>query len=683
MGKNLRIVNQTAKARLEHDLVVTRIGEMALRDLEVLIRGMLYKNASVDAAVLEGLRKGTIATLTVPFTAPASVVQMLTDDTLKFCLDYNAGSNYSLTFDAGEAQQRYDIVEARISRRDTKNDNLVYIADAREKTVTPVTRKRDSEVYLVLRVKKGTAGGSVPTTTAATAGSITGTVAVSSPLNFTTRYLLTLACGVDGEFVEIDCRGAVPATTTLAEIINKINVAGIGVLASNDGSNHLKITAPGLGENSVVYLRQPAQEQLDAAELILGVTGYAGYRLEYLGENKWFKVAEVTVPVNATSLLPSNVKDLDDRATWTSESTTVATLPRYSDHRTALPLDHPDGCVEWVHLSSDARSKTAQKLNKYRGAYARILPVTGDATNRRGLVSLFPVNLTNDIGASLERFQQEQQYPVSRLDQKQETTSSNYSVLTTLSEDTADRAPFTVSTGLLFATTHNRVGLYVKTKGSGYTHLRIVLHDAGNNSLGSIDIAIADFADASWKYADITATLVAGQTYHYHAYVIGFTSGATPVLGSNGTTIAFREMYKPQAGLYGSSSGASVVNILTESGTRLVPVHAPGDDTGFWSSGLDIMAVDFSNDTTWTNWEYYNHIGIDVVNGRVKFPSGMTIATYYLEFNTLLPIVNVDSRSIFLHEVGRSLSDWLNVDHNTDGTHKGSPLPTISWMSLP
>jgi hypothetical protein len=313
-----------------------------------------------------------------------------------------------------------------------------------------------------------------------------------------------------------------------------------------------------------------------------------------------------------------------------------------------------------------------KKLTNFRGAYSRLYPVATDSSNRQGTLYLFDVAAVTEAGIAQTIDKQEQKYPRSRVDQAQESDlTGSYSTLTSLSELTANKVPFTASATTLFAKNHQRVGLYIKTVGSGYTHLRVALHDSGDNLLNSVDIPIADITSVganAWIYADLPYILTPGDSYHYHVYMAGFTSGTSCAIAkSAGNLIAFREMYRPDSGKYGGTSEADVVIIKDKAGTRWAAANISTTDdittpgTGYSAlTAQDVMAVDFSNPANWAAWSYNNFIGIDMATGRLKMPSGIDVRKYFAEFNTFLSFDEVDARSILRHNRTIPLEDELN-----------------------
>jgi hypothetical protein len=339
----------------------------------------------------------------------------------------------------------------------------------------------------------------------------------------------------------------------------------------------------------------------------------------------------------------------------------------------SLVIELANQSVLTQHLDPSVLGSLGSKITQFRGAWARIFDPTEFApTNEHGKLFYSNTALVTAAGGAQTRLVQEQAYPRSRLDQKQDSDlTGNYITLAdSLSEAAQDKANFTPATGLLFSDLHNRVGVYIKTVGSGYTHLRIVLHDASNNNLNQVDIPYADVAAVganAWIYADLPYNVTPGQPYHYHIYSLNFSGGSTcQIAKSAGNAIAFRELYKPSAGKYGGVNQADVVVIkdaldaatVSANPSTVDDITSPGE--GFSSEvAYDLMAVDFSNDLVWQSWGYYNYIGIDLLNGRIKLPNGLLIADHFWEGNIINTFDGIDARSILRNSSGESVEDAL------------------------
>lgn len=706
--KNIRYLQQTIRSRIEHDLVLTRIGELAYRDDNLLVRGLMYPGSSVDAVIIEGLIASPGTGMVVNLTAPAIAVQKIPDgaysNDVKYVADANANTNFSISLDPSHVTlNRIDIIEGRVAKRSAYTDLNVSIADPVTKIISTSTRDRDYEVYLQVQKVTGTPAASPapPSPTAATAGILLGTVDINtSPMDLSNKYLFRFAIGPDAELVEIDLRGATPSATTAAEILAKINAAGFGAVATLSG-NYLQITATGTGENSVVRVKSASDPTKDAYSVITGNSEDPGYHAEFYGGNAWFKIAEIFVPASATSLTAANVRSREEKDTqWAADAGTIENGYSFDVHRKSTDMDHVDESVRVRHLHPSVLSLLGSKVTLYRGAYAPVYTNTGDATFRLGRMYLRDIDLRKADGDVQDNFtDSEQVYPVSRVDQREEdySSGSGYSVPVTTTENVSDKCEFTPGTAVTispnyyqvtdFAGNHNRIGVYITNGGSvtGFTHLRIILHNVGNTVEAQSDIPIADLqaVGTGWIYVDMVASLSPLSTYHYHFEMVGVGSPTPPILGNRmGTgadTLAFREMYLPGAGKYGGVNEADVVKLLDSTGARLIPIRSSGDDDilspgdGFigerTGTNYDVIAVDFSTLSYWQNWRYEDYIGIDLNTGRIKLPPSLRTDSLFAEFNTTIGLGELDAKSIFLHEGAQSVEERLSQLAERDNGH--------------
>lgn len=686
--KNIRYLQQTDRARIEHDLVLTRMGELMIRDDNLLVKGLLYPVNGLSAVIIDGLISSPGSGLSVDLSAPAFAIQAIDNGTftneVKYIVDDNSGIDFNIVLDTADpSNDRIDIIEARIEKRSAFTDLNVSIADPVTKVISSQTRDRDFELFLNVKKKTGTPAVSPvpPSPTSATSGQCLGTVDINSlPNNLSSEYILNLAVGIDAEFVEIDLRGSIPSATTAAEIIANINAAGFGTVASLSG-NYLLIQAQGTGENSVVKIKQPLDPSIDAYEEILGYPENLAYNDIYEGANGYFKVAEIFVPTGATSLSVDNVRSREEKDTaWDADAGTIENVTSLDAHRKSDPMDHADESIYVNHLNPSVTDILGSKITLFRGAYAPIYFVSGDSTFRQGTLLLHDIEAVKVNGLPQDNFyDNEQQYPLNRVDQREEdySSGSGYSVPVSLSELSADKRNFTVGalvndgtsyyTTQNFAENHNRIGIYLTNGGSvtGFTHLRITLHDPGNTQEGQVDIPIADLQSVGtgWIYANMSAILTNAVTYHYHFEMIGETSPTPPVLGNQtGTgadTLAFREMYLPIGGKYGTINEDDVVVPLDNTGSRLSLTRNSGDDDiitpgdGFLGestgSNYDLMIADFSNSTLWQNWRYEDYVGIDLDLGRLKISPSLNVRNLFVEFNIIEGIDEQDAKNVLRH----------------------------------
>lgn len=701
-GKNLRYVQQSFRARIEHDLVLTRMGEMTVRDIDALTRALLYQLTGKTAAIMEGLDASPVGFLDVELTAPATAILNLGDQNVRFAIDHNGDVPFSVTLDpADPTDPRIDIIEATVKTRSAFSDSVVDVVDPVTKTVTPQLRDRDFEVYLEVRKKTGTPAGPAPSPTAGSAGVLTGTVAIPGTIDLSAEYIINLAVGNDSEYVEVDCRGATPAATTAAEILTALNGAGFGAIAAQIAGDFIELTAPGMGENSVIRVKQPTDPSTDALANIFGVSESVGYFVQYAGTNPYFKVAEINVAATQTVLNPTDVKPRADKDTdWTADAATILNGFSLQAHRESAPMDHAASSVESYHLAASALNLVQGKTTRIAGAtrntpngnangnsrylVQRTYPIpTVTTQNQARQQTLVPtafvggthkplLQLTDAGGTALTPERIEQLNPLSRVDQREEDTSASYSVQTTLIENPADIIPFTPSTTTLFSDRFKRFGVFLKNRGSGYTSLVFDFHDSGNNLLFSRSIPFASLNDAggagAWNYVshgllNNIYTLVPGNTYHVHCYVVGFTVGTTPTLGkAAGGAISFREMYRPLPGT-GALSDANRLyiskwNTGTHQPAQAITDHGVNDDDLTPFAGetiLDIMAADFSSDAYWENFTYQNYIAVDPITGRIKIPTNLNPYQHFWSFNTTRSNSDTDALTLKV-----STSDAVN-----------------------
>lgn len=663
----IRQLQHTELQKIEYDNVLSRLGELAYRNLAIYSRALYHSEPSVEAAIVgDGLRTTFDSGMTVTVSSPGIALQKSGTDKALFAYE---DEDASITFDAAHATlPRIDIIEARVRRRDAlQDDQVLVVTDPVSKTIGPETRYRDFEYYLEIRKKTGVPDVSpVPIApTAATQAIYTGTVVVPATVDLSTTYYLELAVGEDSEYELIDLRGATPAATTRAEILSAINAVFPG-FAAYDGSFHLEFTT-----SEVLKIRQPFMGALDTFTLLLGGVQTPGYEVIVQGDLAYFKLAEVLIPQNSLAVIPANIRSVENKDTeWDTLASTIRLLLNYSDHVTNPVLDHPDGSVYLVHLAPEVMNAVSEKVTNYRGVHAKPYIVSGFP--RTGKVFLEDIQLKAADGSVLTVDKFEQVYTRSRVDQKQDAdVSGSYNPLLVISELAADIIPFTPDVNLLYSLEHSRAGIYIKTVGSGYTHIRVDMHDNSNNEVATFSIPFADISAVgagAWIYCDLPFTMTSGVTYHYHAYVVGFTVGTTPTLGmSAGNVIAFREFYKPTSGLYGGGSQADVFVPIDEQGADIVPANIstidditlPGEGASSLAA-FDIMTVDFSVDAVWEAWSYYNFIGIDPENGRMSVPVGQQSDNIFIEFNVKEPLNLMDAKNLLLHSRPQSVEDAIN-----------------------
>lgn len=322
---------------------------------------------------------------------------------------------------------------------------------------------------------------------------------------------------------------------------------------------------------------------------------------------------------------------------------------------------------KYRHEIANAGSES-NKVTRFRGGLVPVVASGTSHTMARLLEYDWPV--VSRTGDSQDLEDQFQIYPVNMVDVSQEVVTGSYSVLTSLSEVAANVIPFSpTATGKIGAEYHSRMGFYVHRVGEGYDTLEVVLHNISNSVLYSTNFALASLVAVTWNYADISiASLALGSDYHYHIYMAGFTTGTVPILGMGTTQIAFREMYKPQAGKFGGVNTNDVVHLFDKAGNEIVAVRAEDADDidvsgGYIASGHDYVAVDLSNNTIWSTWEYNDFIGVDLATGRLKFPASIDCRNVLANFNSAVSLGSVEDKDILIHNSNLHLREKLaNID---------------------
>jgi hypothetical protein len=278
--------------------------------------------------------------------------------------------------------------------------------------------------------------------------------------------------------------------------------------------------------------------------------------------------------------------------------------------------------------------------------------------------------ICTSTGRSLNYWSVEQQYPVSRVDDSyitgtDEKPISDYSsTLQIIGEsDTGDsKIYFTPGSNTIAGENHQRVGFYIADKKveapDPYTSIDVVIHNASDEQQGNQIVKLYDdIVDDDWNYWELSVTLNKGETYHYHVFMVDRVGGIATLRSNTSTTgVNFVEMYKPYTGLYEDND---VIIFRDTSGSIITERLSNGDAAGarYDESTLDIMGVDFSNDSIWDTWEYEEYIGVDIVTGRVKFPPGYNAHDYWVEFNFKELTTTLDAKSILRHGEAISVED--------------------------
>ena len=312
--RDIRTLNQSSGQQIESDEVMTRIGNLAFRNLGSAAKMGLFDSGKA-LIVGSGLRVEASAGLTVK--VPTGCVFQRSYDVIG-CIQ---PTEQTVTIDAASGVPRIDIVEAQIKQIVDKTD-YAQIGTVATGTgggsviITNEEIKRDIKYYLAVQKKTSTT-----TPTAATAGTLTGTVAIPGVIDLSAEYLINISDGEDGSFQEIDCRGAVPNATTRAEIMAAINAAVGRTMATAGGGDVIILTGPGVGITSKFTIKPPITDpDKDALQTIFGVSSGGVYKYVYAGVNEWFKLCEIDMGAATVVITDALIRNVDRKSTWASEA---------------------------------------------------------------------------------------------------------------------------------------------------------------------------------------------------------------------------------------------------------------------------------------------------------------------------------------------------------------------------
>lgn len=314
--RDLRTAQHISGQRIEAEDVLKRIGDLAYRDHGVMSKAMLSDKGKA-IIVGGGLRAGVVASgvpgMTINITAGAVCQRQIHTGTEADVFPCFEPVLQTVALDAATGVDRVDIIEGCVKVRDVKTDT-VQVATGATIVIANASIKRDNEYYL--HVQKKT---SSTTPTAATRGTLTGTVAIAGVIDLSAKYLLNVMDGEDGSYVEINCQGAVPNATTLAEIITKINTAMGRTMASVGAGNVLKLTGDGYGIASTFRIKPPFSDaSKDCLAEITGLSSGGLYKYAYYGTNQYFKLAEIAVGAAAVAITNADIKNVDEKSGWVS-----------------------------------------------------------------------------------------------------------------------------------------------------------------------------------------------------------------------------------------------------------------------------------------------------------------------------------------------------------------------------
>jgi hypothetical protein len=332
--RDIRVLNMTNGQQLESDEVMKRIGQLEYRNLSSFSKVALFNEGK--ALITNGLRVVADSGMTVKVPT-GTIIQREFDvsgfepNMVGVCIQ---NVDQTVTLDAADGVARTDIVEGQIISLTDKSDYsrigavATGGAGAGSVVITNESIERDIAYSLSVRKQKGT---TTPTT--ATKATLTGLVAIPGTIDLSLKYLIRLEDGEDGDWIEIDCRGATPAATTRAEIIAAINSSVGRTMAADGAGNVIELTGETFGESSYFSIKPPVTDSTaDAFEEIFGYTIAGLYRYEYRGTNSWIKLAEIDVGAATVTITDTLIRNLDEKHTWASDANNIIlTNPIFDD----------------------------------------------------------------------------------------------------------------------------------------------------------------------------------------------------------------------------------------------------------------------------------------------------------------------------------------------------------------
>jgi hypothetical protein len=313
-NRDIRVMNFTAGQQIESDEVMKRLGELEYRNHGSHAKIGLFDEGKV--CITKGLRVEPSSLLTVNVTA-GNFFQRDGEIVLG-CI---AKDNIPVTLAAASGLARVDIIEGQIKTVEDKDDyarigTVATGSEAGSVVITNEAINRDVKYYLDIRKQTGTT-----TPTAATAAALVGTIAIPGTIDLQENFLIYLSDGEDGDWTEVDCRGAVPNATTRAEIISAINAAVGRVMASASAGDTITLTGNGTGWGSYFSLKPPITDpDADALDIIFGLSAGGVYKYNYRGTPGWFKLAEIDMGAATSVITADLIRTIDQKDTWASES---------------------------------------------------------------------------------------------------------------------------------------------------------------------------------------------------------------------------------------------------------------------------------------------------------------------------------------------------------------------------
>lgn len=323
--RDFRTVNLTDGQMVESDKVIKRIGDLSYRDIGAFSK-FLFSTEGIF--VSSGLTISPVTGLQISIAEGKGIHGT---DGANFPFLMTAAETLTLAAASGAA--RVDMIEMQVQSRAVKNDFSKAIIDTSTGEITTQSIKRDIQYFAKFQVKTGST-----TPTAATAGVLTGTVSIASTVDLSTKYLLNICDGEDGEFIEVNIQGATPEATTKAEIVAKINAA-IGRTMASISGNYIILSGGGTGVTSYFELKPPtSNSSLDALSATFGLSSSGVYNYQYRGTNAWVKICEIDMGAATTTLLSAMIRDVAKKETWASGGSLIRFTPNTNIGNTLLPL---------------------------------------------------------------------------------------------------------------------------------------------------------------------------------------------------------------------------------------------------------------------------------------------------------------------------------------------------------
>jgi hypothetical protein len=326
--RDFRTLNMSDGQPIESDEVMRRRGELEYRNLTSFAQAALFDEGK--ALITDGLRVEAYSGMTVKVPTGTLIQREIgvTNTIVGVCVQ---GEDQLIAMTPADGGARVDIVEAQVISMVDKTDyariGKVATGGIGEGSLSITNQVVNRDVKYKLDVRKQT---NTTTVTAATAAVLTGTVAIPGTIDLSAKYLIRLEDGEDGDWKEIDCRGAIPTATSRAEIISAINTAIGRTIAADGAGNVIELTGFGTGETSYFSLKSPIadsptilENRLDALNVIFGLSIEGNYRYEYRGTNSWIKLAEIDIGAATTTITNALINNIDEKHLWASEASNV------------------------------------------------------------------------------------------------------------------------------------------------------------------------------------------------------------------------------------------------------------------------------------------------------------------------------------------------------------------------